>query len=76
MHTYHTGGTHSQCTRYTKDTGRKYASVPAASGSPDQIRRKLDAERERERDYTHPALRLIQVLPGHQDWQIPKMKQC
>ena len=22
-------------------------------------------ERERERDYTYPALRLIQVLPGH-----------
>ena len=31
--------------------------------------------RERERDYIYPALRLIQVLPGH-PWQIPKMKQC
>ena len=27
----------------------------------------LSRERERERDYTYPALRLIQVLPGHPD---------
>ena len=29
------------------------------------------SEREREKYYTYPATRLMQVLPGH-PWQIPK----
>ena len=34
------------------------------------------AQRKREEYYTYPALRLIQVLPGHPLADSQKMKQC